>query len=660
MFEALVDNRVEYIKLLIENGVSIKNFLTFNRLQALYNTCGSNSTLHLIAKDVIRGTNFHSQNRIYSLYEIGLIIEKLIGQGYRSSYTRRTIRHFCARQPISERQNFNVYIDAELKEQHLHQNIDETSSNEIKPLSTNDDPKFDFPYNELFVFAVLNKRHEMALFFWAHGEEALAKALIGCRLNKSLAHEAKDDELDTEIADEFLANAEDFQQRALALLDQCYQEDDVNATQILTCELENWSNWTCLDLSVTAYLRDFVAHKCCQQLLSDLWIGGMNVSKYLKWFVLVASVFPPALLLIDFKSSSELQLMPQTEEEYFQNEEDLVNSDGEHMDSSDDSSDDSRSSSSDDMPEAALSASYTDRDDDQTNDDEQRKRRRRYRKKKRRKHNSTSIHMDDQPLTSSTNIQANNRLDEVNLLTLNELNVNHRTSVPAVATIPINEDDDDDDQTRATIRPRRSVRSRCRSCREYFCRFIIQRFFCFFFLRFQRLINRLCRCKRATHDNDSVDKTDQIPLTKKVYEFYNAPVTKFFQNLICFVIFLGVFTYVVLIRTPPKPSVCEWMLVAYLITVALDLCRELIMLNATRWKTRLAVFFNDFWRSCDTICCLIFALAFGLRLTSQFITVGRILLCINLSLWYLRLFHFLVVSKEVGPYIHIAARNVRG
>ncbi len=108
---------------------------------------------------------------------------------------------------------------------------------------------------------------------------------------------------------------------ALALLDQCYHEDDVNATQILTCELENWSNWTCLDLSVTAYLRDFVAHKCCQQLLSDLWIGGMNVRKYLKWMVLLALFFPPALLLIDFKSSKELQLMPQTEEEYFQSKE---------------------------------------------------------------------------------------------------------------------------------------------------------------------------------------------------------------------------------------------------------------------------------------------------------------------------------------------------
>ena len=211
MFEALVDNRVEYIKLLIENGVSIKNFLTFNRLQALYNACGANSALHLIAKDVIRSANHHLQARVYSLYEIGLIIEKLIGHGYRSSYTRRTIRHLCSRQPLSERQNFNVYTDAEQKEQHSQTHTNAVNE-EPKKNSVCDDPKFDFPYNELLVFAVLTKRHEMALFFWAHGEEALAKALIGCRLNKSLAREAQDDELDTDIADEFLASAEDFQQ----------------------------------------------------------------------------------------------------------------------------------------------------------------------------------------------------------------------------------------------------------------------------------------------------------------------------------------------------------------------------------------------------------------------------------------------------------------
>jgi len=97
---------------------------------------------------------------------------------------------------------------------------------------------------------------------------------------------------------------------------------------------------------------------------------------------------------------------------------------------------------------------------------------------------------------------------------------------------------------------------------------------------------------------------------------------------------------------------------SYLAAVAMDLIRELLMMNETRWKTWLSVYFNDVLHIYDTFCCLMFAIAFGFRLTNDFRIVGRLLLCINLSLWYLRMFHFLVVSKEVGPYIHIAARNV--
>lgn len=37
---------------------------------------------------------------------------------------------------------------------------------------------------------------------WQHGEEALAKALIACKLYKAMAHEAAEDDLETEIYEE--------------------------------------------------------------------------------------------------------------------------------------------------------------------------------------------------------------------------------------------------------------------------------------------------------------------------------------------------------------------------------------------------------------------------------------------------------------------------
>lgn len=41
MLDALVLDRVDFVKLLIENGVSMHRFLTLSRLEELYNTVGA-------------------------------------------------------------------------------------------------------------------------------------------------------------------------------------------------------------------------------------------------------------------------------------------------------------------------------------------------------------------------------------------------------------------------------------------------------------------------------------------------------------------------------------------------------------------------------------------------------------------------------------------
>ena len=43
MFEALDNDRVDFVRLLLEQGVNMNKFLTVNRIEALYNsvsTCG--------------------------------------------------------------------------------------------------------------------------------------------------------------------------------------------------------------------------------------------------------------------------------------------------------------------------------------------------------------------------------------------------------------------------------------------------------------------------------------------------------------------------------------------------------------------------------------------------------------------------------------------
>lgn len=68
-----------------------------------------------------------------------------------------------------------------------------------------DDPESDgfiYPYNDLLVWAVLMKRQKMALFFWQHGEEATAKAVIACILYRAMAHEAKESNMVDDTSEE--------------------------------------------------------------------------------------------------------------------------------------------------------------------------------------------------------------------------------------------------------------------------------------------------------------------------------------------------------------------------------------------------------------------------------------------------------------------------
>lgn len=55
MLDALVLDRVDFVKLLIENGVSMHRFLTLSRLEELYNTVITNAQN---SSDIIAKNNY--------------------------------------------------------------------------------------------------------------------------------------------------------------------------------------------------------------------------------------------------------------------------------------------------------------------------------------------------------------------------------------------------------------------------------------------------------------------------------------------------------------------------------------------------------------------------------------------------------------------------
>lgn len=62
------------------------------------------------------------------------------------------------------------------------------------------------------------------------------------------------------------------------LLNECFQSNELLTGQLVTYNLENWGLQTCLSLAVASNHQDFVAHTCCQDLISSKWTGALQFS----------------------------------------------------------------------------------------------------------------------------------------------------------------------------------------------------------------------------------------------------------------------------------------------------------------------------------------------------------------------------------------------
>ncbi|KAH0619989.1 hypothetical protein JD844_014472 [Phrynosoma platyrhinos] len=505
MLDALVMDRVAFVKLLIENGVSMHKFLTIPRLEELYNTKQgpTNPALFHLVRDVKQG-NLPPGYKL-TLIDVGLVVEYLMGGTYRCTYTRKRFRVIYNSLSGSNRRSgrnalgstpqlrkchepFGNRVDKKEKMRHNHfiktaqpyKPKADTTTDEGKKKKTKDDivdiddpetRRFPYPLNELLLWAVLMKRQKMALFFWQHGEESMAKALVACKLYRSMAYESKQSDLVDDTSEELKQYSNEFGQLAVELLEQSFRQDETMAMKLLTYELKNWSNATCLKLAVSSRLRPFVAHTCTQMLLSDMWMGRLNMRKN-SWYKEV------------FK---EVRVMDSTE---------------------------------------------------------------------------------------------------------------------------------------------------------------------------------------GKHDMETVIKPKKLPITRKFYAFYHAPIVKFWFNTLAYLGFLMLYTFVVLVKMEELPSVQEWIVISYIFTLAIEKIREIFMSEAGKINQKIKVWFSDYFNVSDTIAIIIFFIGFILRFGAKgnfnektyevnyVFVAGRLTYCLNIIFWYVRLLDFLAVNQHAGPYVMMIGKMV--
>uniref|UniRef100_A0A8C2QXA6 non-specific serine/threonine protein kinase n=1 Tax=Capra hircus TaxID=9925 RepID=A0A8C2QXA6_CAPHI len=425
-----------------------------------------------------------------TLIDIGLVIEYLMGGTYRCTYTRKRFRLIynslggnnrrsgrntssSTPQLRKSQESFGNRADKKEKTRHNHfiktaqpyrPKID-TAVEEGKKKRTKDeivdidDPetkRFPYPLNELLIWACLMKRQVMARFLWQHGEESMAKALVACKIYRSMAYEAKQSDL----------------------------VDDTSE------ELKQYSNnSTCLKLAVSSRLRPFVAHTCTQMLLSDMWMGRLNMRKNSWYKVILSILVPPAILMLEYKTKAEMSHIPQSQDAH-------------------------------------------------------------------------QMTMDD----SENNFQ--NIAEEIPMEVFKEI----------------------------------------------------------------RLLDK----NEGKNEMEIQIKSKKLPITRKFYAFYHAPIVKFWFNTVWFLF--------------------------------IEKVREIFMSEAGKISQKIKVWFSDYFNISDTIAIISFFIGFGLRFGAKWnfenaydnhvFVAGRLIYCLNIIFWYVRLLDFLAVNQQAGPYVMMIGKMV--
>ncbi|XP_058501993.1 transient receptor potential cation channel subfamily M member 1-like isoform X2 [Solea solea] len=495
MMDALVLDRVDFVKLLLENGVNIHHFLTIPRLEELYNTkLGPANTLHAVVRDVKKG-NLPPDYQI-TLIDIGLVLEYLMGGAYRSNYTRKAFRNLYNTLYGLKRPKALKLLGMEDDEPRPKGKKKAKKKKEEEVDIDVDDPevcRFKFPFHELMLWGVLMKRQKMALFLWQRGEEGMAKALVACKLYKAMAHECSESELVDDISQDLENNSKEFGQLAYELLDQSYKHDEQVAMKLLTYELVHWSNSTCLKLAVAAKQRDFIAHTCCQMLLTDMWMGCLRMGKSPGLKVILGIICPPLILLLDFRLG-------------------------------------------DDAVYHAPGGKEAGKDKD-----------------------------DDTKSSKEHNNDGNSRKGD---------------------------------------------------------------------------------------EEEGTAKVHKIPIGKRIFEFYNAPFTKFWFNTISYLGYLMLYNYIILVKMERWPSLQEWTVISYILTLGTEKVRQILMSEPGKLKQKISVWLEDYWNITDLAAISTFLMGLMLRLQHEpYMGYGRVIYCIDIIFWYIRVLDIFGVNKYLGPYV---------
>uniref|UniRef100_A0A8C9V8T4 Transient receptor potential cation channel subfamily M member 4-like n=1 Tax=Scleropages formosus TaxID=113540 RepID=A0A8C9V8T4_SCLFO len=147
-------------------------------------------------------------------------------------------------------------------------------------------------------------------------------------------------------------------------------------------------------------------------------------------------------------------------------------------------------------------------------------------------------------------------------------------------------------------------------------------------------------------------------LVSRWRQFWIAPVTVFFVNVLMYFLFLFLFAFVLLVdfKPPPPfgPAPTELVLYFWAFTLVCEEIRKFFSMSR-----RMKTYIQDVWNKCDLTALLLFVIALVCRMFEESYQVGRAILSLDFLVFTLRLIHIFAIHKQMGPKIIIVGKMVK-
>ncbi|XP_065782561.1 transient receptor potential cation channel subfamily M member 4 isoform X2 [Muntiacus reevesi] len=282
LMDALLNDRPEFVRLLISHGLSLGHFLTPVRLAQLYNAAPPNSLIRNLLDQVSHGASAKAPALKPSaepqLPKVGQVLRMLLGKTCAPTFPAGGTHR-------SDGSRENSFVLSDKAASELMEAVPGQA-----------------PWSDLLLWALLLNRAQMALYFWEMGSNSVASALGASLLLRVLGR------LETEA--EEAARRKDlaakFEGLGVDLFGECYRSSEERSARLLLRRCPLWGDATCLQLATQADARAFFAQDGVQALLTQKWWGEMDSATPI-WALVLAFFCPPLIYtdLITFRKPDE-------------------------------------------------------------------------------------------------------------------------------------------------------------------------------------------------------------------------------------------------------------------------------------------------------------------------------------------------------------------